>query len=45
MTSTSLAADESPVDVRELAWDIACIRGALSEIATCWRRSLPRLLP
>jgi len=43
MTSTSLAADESPVDVRELAWDIACIRGALSEIATCWRRSLPRL--
>jgi len=27
-------------EAAELAWDLACARGALSEIATCWRRSL-----
>lgn len=37
--------------VRDLAWDMATARGALGEIATCWRRSaagergLPLLLP
>jgi hypothetical protein len=30
-------------EAAELAWDLACARGALSEIATCWRRSLSRL--
>jgi hypothetical protein len=38
-------------EATELAWDLACARGALSEIATCWRRSrscqpgLPMALP
>jgi hypothetical protein len=38
-------------EAAELAWDLACARGALSEIATCWRRSqscqpgLPVALP
>jgi hypothetical protein len=33
-----------PGDVRrltqDLAWDLACASGTLSEIATCWRRAL-----
>jgi hypothetical protein len=35
-------------EIRDLAWDLACADGALSEIATCWRRSmscLPELPP
>ena len=37
------AAGGRHADMRELTWDIACARGALCEIATCWRRSLPAL--
>jgi len=28
-------------DVEFLLWDLACVSGALSEIATVWRRALP----
>jgi hypothetical protein len=30
-------------DVRLLLWDLACIAGTLSEIATVWRRARPYL--
>src|ERR1022692_34763 len=40
--------DMCRAEATELAWDLARVRGALSEIATCWRRSLsclPELPP
>jgi hypothetical protein len=51
MTSNHSVPDLCRAEAAELAWDLACARGALSEIATCWRRSqscqpgLPMALP
>jgi hypothetical protein len=41
MTWSHSEPDTCRAEATELAWDLACTRGALSEIATCWRRSLP----
>jgi hypothetical protein len=35
--------DMCRAEARELSWDLACVRGALNEIATCWRRTLSYL--
>lgn len=43
MAGSNPAAGALHADLRELTWDIACARGALYEIATCWRRSLPTM--
>jgi uncharacterized protein YfiM (DUF2279 family) len=46
--SSQTELDPRGAEVRDLAWDLACCSGALSEIATCWRRSqslLPDLPP
>src|SRR6266849_4016730 len=40
MTWNHSVPDICRAEATELAWDLACTRGALSEIATCWRRSL-----
>ncbi len=49
MTATSSTQlDPRRAEVADLTWDLACCSGALSEIATCWRRSqslLPELPP
>jgi hypothetical protein len=45
-SSSQTERDPRAAEVRELTWDLACASGALSEIATCWRRSfwcLPEL--
>ena len=40
MTASSYTQlDPGGPEVRDLTWDLACCSGALSEIATCWRRS------
>jgi hypothetical protein len=43
MTSSHSVPDLCRAEATELAWDMDCARGALSEIATCWRRSQSRL--
>jgi len=42
-SSSHTELDSRGAEVRDLTWDLACADGALSEIATCWRRSLSRL--
>lgn len=39
ISSSHTERDPRDAQVRELTWDLACAGGALSEIATCWRRS------
>jgi len=41
MTGNQDSSASSRDDVRLLLWDLACIAGTLSEIATVWRRARP----
>lgn len=49
--ASSQAIIDGPAQLRDLVWDMAAAKGALDEIATCWRRlsgtspGLPLLLP
>lgn len=43
MTLDHSAQEVCRAEARGLTWDLARVRGALSEIATCWRRSPSRL--
>jgi hypothetical protein len=40
MTWNHSVPDTCRAEAAELAWDLAFVHGALTEIATCWRRSL-----
>jgi hypothetical protein len=40
MTWIHSVPDRCRAEATELTWDLDCARGALTEIATCWRRSL-----
>jgi hypothetical protein len=39
MTGGRAERDAYCAEIRDLAWELACVQGALSEIETCWRRS------